>query len=99
MVTGVALVDLTVVYDTVNHRRLLFKLYEMFQDYGLVCMVRTLLVHHQFQVTLQGKKSRWRLQKNGLPQGSVLFNIYTNDQPILPECKHFLYADDLALAA
>jgi hypothetical protein len=29
----------------------------------------------------------------------MLFNIYTNDQPIIEETKHFLYADDLALAA
>jgi len=28
----------------------------------------------------------------------MLFNIYTNDQPIIKETKHFLYADDLALA-
>lgn len=52
---------------------------------------------------MSGNKSRWRHQKNGLPQGSVLapllFNIYTNDQPLLPNTKHFLYADDLALAA
>jgi len=35
-----------------------------------------------------------------LPQGSVLapmlFNIYTIDQLIDKETKHFLYADDLA---
>jgi hypothetical protein len=29
----------------------------------------------------------------------MLFNIYTNDQPIIKETKHFLYADDLALTA
>jgi len=29
----------------------------------------------------------------------MLFNLYTNDQPIIKETKHFLYADDLALAA
>lgn len=52
---------------------------------------------------LNGIKSRLRCQKNGLPQGSVLapalFNIYTNDQPITPGTKSFLYADDLALVA
>ena len=38
----------------------------------------------------------------GLPQGSVLvpllFNIYTNDQPIHPNTRSFLYADDLCIA-
>jgi len=29
----------------------------------------------------------------------MLFNVYTNDQPRDNETKHFLYADDLAVAA
>lgn len=29
----------------------------------------------------------------------MLFNIYTNDQSITEETRHFLYADDLAIAA
>ena len=51
---------------------------------------------------MDGKKSRWRTQKNGLPQGSVLaptlFNIYTNDQPEFVNIRRFIYADDLCLA-
>jgi len=54
-------------------------------------------------VTLNNKWSRWRRQRNGLPQGSVLapilFNLYTNDQSIPNNTKHFLYADDLAIIA
>ena len=62
-----------------------------------------MLSNRRFFVTLNGSSSRWRRQKNGLPQGSVLapllFNIYTNDQPIHPGTKSYLYADDLCIAS
>ena len=71
------------------------------KDYHLVKILESLLQNRQFFVTLEGKKSRWRNQKNGLAQGSVLapilFNIYTNDQPIPDNTRTFTYADDLAI--
>ena len=77
--------DLSAAYDTFNHRRLLGKVLEMTGDVGLQLtdLIRTMLENRRFFVVLNGKKSRWRRQRNGLPQGSVqapmLFNIYTND--------------------
>ena len=74
----------------------------MTRDYRLMGMIRTLLENRRFFVELGGKRSRWRSQRNGLPQGSVLapllFNVYTNDQPIHPGTRSFVYADDLAVA-
>ena len=61
-----------------------------------------MLSNRRFFVELNGQKSRWRKQKNGLPQGSVLspvlFNIYTNDQPVHEGTRSFIYADDLCIA-
>ena len=61
-ITGIVLVDLSAAYDTVNHRRLLEKVYNMTRDYRLICMIRTLLENRRFFVELGGKRSRWRSQ-------------------------------------
>ena len=84
-ITGTAFVDIffSTAYDTVNHRFLIEKLYNITQASALCRVIQNLLSNRRFYVELNNERSRWRLQKNGLPQGSVLslilFNIYTND--------------------
>ena len=101
MVTGAAFVDLSAAYDTVQHRLMIRKLMDMTGDIDLCQLIRGLLSNRRFFVQLNDKKSRWRSQNNGLPQGSVLapllFNIYTNDQPLPTDCSRFIYADDLCI--
>ena len=86
-----------------NHRLLIQKLYNITQDSALCRVIQNLLSNRRFYVELNTERSRWRLQKNGLPQGSVLslilFNIYTNDQSIHDGTRSFIYADDLCITA
>ena len=103
LITGTVFVDLTAAYDTVNHRILLQKAAKMIGNKRLVGIIQSLLQNRRFFVEMDGRKSRWKTQKNGLPQGSVLspilFNIYTNDQPEFEDIRRFIYADDLCLAS
>ena len=103
MITGTAFVDLSAAYATVNHRLLIQKLYNTTLDSQLCRVIQNLLSDRRFYAELNNERSRWRIQKNGLPQGSVLsptlFNIYTNDQPILDGTRSFIYADDLCVTA
>ena len=81
---------------------LLPKLYGMTEDVEFTKLIGSMMRNRWFYVELNGKKGRWHNQKNGLPQGSVLspvlFNVYTNEQPIHIETRSFIYADDLCIA-
>ena len=99
MITGAAFVNLSAAYDTVDHRILIQKLYNITQDSQLCRVLQNMLSNRRLYVELNNECSRWIIQKNGLPQGSVLspilFNMYTNDQPLHDGTRSFIYADDL----
>ena len=101
MITGTAFVDLSAAYDTVNHRLLIQKLFNITQDSTQCRVIQNLLSNRRLYVELNNERSRWRLQKKGLPQGSVLsptlFNIYTIDQPVHDGTMSFIYADNMCI--
>ena len=103
MITGAAFVDLSAAYDTVNHRLLIRKLYDFTEDSPLCRVIQNMLSIRRFYVELNNDGSRWRNQKNGFPRGSVLspimFNKYTNDQPLHDGTQNFVYADDLCVTS
>ena len=99
--TGVVFLDLTAAYDTVWHKGLLVKLSKVLPCWA-VSVIELLLGQRRFCVHMGDIScSSWRMQKNGLPQGSVLaptlFNLYINDLPATT-CRKLIYADDICLA-
>jgi len=60
-------------------------------------MIMEMVGYRSFTLTTgNGQRSRLRRLKNGVPQGSVLFNIYVSDLPTTISRK-YTYADDLAV--
>ena len=77
MITGAAFVDLSAAYDTVNHRILIQKLYNITPDSHLCRVLQNIL-------------------SNLSP---ILFNIYTNDQPLHDRTRSFIHAVDICVTA
>ena len=81
MRTGLLCVNLSKAFDVVDHHRLLKKI--GFSDLNLNRWLVTYLWERRVQVVYEGKFSRWRKVKMGVPQGSVLspllFNYFVND--------------------
>ena len=76
-ITGIVLVDLSAAYDTVNHRRLLEKVYNMTRDYRLMCMIRTLLENRRFFVELGGKEVDGDHREMAYRRGVSLHHFYS----------------------
>ena len=68
MVTGAIFVDLSAAYDAINHRKLLHKLLEITKDSPLIKFKQTMLNNWRSFVIRNGKRSKWRNQKNVHPR-------------------------------
>ena len=68
MITDAAYVDLSAAYDTVNHRLIIRKLYDSTEDSPLYRVIQNILSSRRFYVELNKDRTRWRNQKNELPQ-------------------------------
>ena len=74
MITSSAFVDLSAADDTVKDRLLIWKLYNFTEDSPLRRVIQNMLSSRRFYVELNDDRSRWRNQKNGLPQKCTISN-------------------------
>ena len=96
----VVYMDLQKAFDTVPHKRLLYKI-EYYGIMGnLLRWIAGFLSNRRQCVVLNGKSS-WQDVESGVPQGSILgpllFLIYVNDLPRSISSQVFLFADNTKL--
>ncbi|KAA3673372.1 uncharacterized protein DEA37_0008706 [Paragonimus westermani] len=95
--------DMSKVFNRVNHSILLQKLKKHGITGELLAWLKNYLMDRVIQVRVDGALSKSVAVTSGVPQGSVLeptlFLIYANDIPNLVRCRIVLLADDIKLWA
>ena len=97
----VVYMDLQKGFDTMPHKRLLYKIKYYGTTGNLLRWIAEFLSNRLQCVVLNGKKSSWQDVKSGIPQGSILgpllFLVYVNNLPRSITSHVFLFADDTKL--
>lgn len=100
--TVMALVDLSLDFNCVNHQKLSRKLQEEFGFRAPACdLFASYLGNRSQLVMVHDRKSAERVLADRTPQGScfsaLLFTLYINSMPDVLHCEYHLYADDLQI--
>ena len=93
--------DFSKAFDSVPHRRLLYKLHQLGIRGQLLAWIRSFLTNRRQRTVLNGSKAAWRDVISGVPQGTILgpilFLLYVNDLPEIVTSTAKLFADDCKL--
>lgn len=93
--------DFAKAFDSVPHKRLLFKLKQVGIRGKILNWIRSWLTSRRQRVVLQNGASSWAEVISGVPQGSILgpllFLVYVNDLPDVVISTSKLFADDAKL--
>jgi len=90
--------DFRKAFDTVPHKRLIFKLKQYGISGSLLDWIEDFLTSRKSRVGVRGSFSEWLEVLSGVPQGSVLgpllFLLFVNDLPEDIKCSIKMFADD-----
>ena len=94
--------DLKSAFDLVNHQILLQDIFNMNMNHRLKKFLKSYLNGRQSYTFFQGVRSKFRILRQGVPQGGVLspflFNLYMSDMPTPSgSMKIITYADDTTI--
>ena len=96
---AVAFIDFKKAFDCVQHEQLLTKLQKNFGILGPLHNWLKSYLSNRLQYTIvNGVKSKMQSVSVGIPQGSVLFALYTSDLPSsIPSGETYMFADDATI--